>query len=64
MGEDAQSQMFFVVGFNFYGKKNWAKQRKWMNIAWEMVHNRVTTNVLNRMKNLSEWRIDNIQKNK
>jgi hypothetical protein len=34
-----------------------------MNKIWEYIHNRVTANVLNRMKQLVEWRSDTIQKN-
>ena len=63
MGEVAQSQLIFAVGFNFYGKEDWQKNRKWVNKIWESVHNRVTANVLNRVKQLSEWRIETIQNN-
>lgn len=61
LGEINQSQLFFVVGFNFYGKKNWQEKRKLVNNIWEGAHNRVTSNVLNRIKQLSEWRFDTIQ---
>jgi hypothetical protein len=64
MGEVAQSQLIFAVGFNFYGKEDWQSRRKLVNKIWESVHNRVTANVLNRIKQLGEWRIDAIQKNK
>jgi hypothetical protein len=64
MGEVAQSQLIFAVGFNFYGKEEWQKHRKWVNKIWESIHNRVTANVLNRIKQLSEWRIDKIQHNR
>jgi len=63
MGEVAQSQLIFVVGFNFYGKEDWQKRRKLVNILWELVHNRVTANVLNRVKQLGEWRMEAIQNN-
>jgi len=63
MGEVAQSQLIFAVGFNFYGKEDWQSHRKWVNKIWEGIHNRVTSNVLNRVKQLGEWRIDTIQKN-
>ena len=63
MGEVAQSQLIFAVGFNFYGNEEWQKHRKWVNIIWERIHNRVTANVLNRIKQLGEWRIDTMQKN-
>ncbi len=62
MGEVAQSQLIFAVSFNFYGKEDWQRRRKLVNKIWESVHNRVTTNVLNRIKQLCEWRIDSIQK--
>jgi len=63
MGEVAQSQLIFAVGFNFYGKEDWQRRRKLVNKIWESVHNRVTANVLNRVKQLGEWRIDSIQNN-
>ena len=63
MGEKAQSQLIFAVGFNFYGKEDWQKRRKFINMLWELVHNRVTSNVLNRVKQLGEWRMENIQNN-
>ncbi len=63
MGEVAQSQLIFAVGFNFYGKEDLQKSRKLVNIIWESFHNRVTSNVLNRVKQLCEWRIETIQKN-
>ena len=61
LGETEQSQLFFVVGFNFYGNEKWQDHRKLINKIWETMHNRVTTNVLNRMKQLSEWRVDKLQ---
>lgn len=62
IGEKEQSQLLLTVGFNFYGKEDWQKHRKLINKIWEKCHNRVTANVLNRAKQLSEWRIDNFQK--
>jgi len=59
LGETEHSQLIFAVSFNFYGKEKNAN--KLVNIIWESVHNRVTSNVLNRIKQLSEWRIDKIQ---
>jgi len=61
MGEVAKSQLIFAVGFNFYGKVDWQRRRKLVNKIWEGMHNRVTANVLNRIKQLAEWRIDEIQ---
>ena len=63
MGEKTNSQLIFGVGFNFYGKENWQDKRRLVNKTWEVVHNRVTANVLNRIKLLSEWRVTNIKKN-
>ena len=63
MGEEDKSQLFLAVGFNFYGKKDWIKKKRLLNKIWEFVHDRVTANVLNRLKNLSEWQIENISKN-
>ena len=59
-GEKEQSQLFLMVGFNFYGKEKLSKN-KLINSVWEMIHDRVTSNVLNRLKQLSEWRFEKIQ---
>lgn len=59
LGEKTSSQLLFAVSFNFYGKEKQAN--KFVNKMWEMVHNRVTSNVLNRIKQLSEWRIEKIK---
>ena len=58
--EVEQTQLFFVVGFNFYGKKDWPKTR-FINKIWEKIHNRVTANILNRFKQLCEWRFEKVQ---
>ncbi len=58
--EKEPTQLFLMVGFNFYGKKHWST-RKGINRTWEMIHDRVTSNVLNRLKQLSEWRFAKIQ---
>ncbi|MHC4080101.1 MAG: hypothetical protein ACYS15_06675 [Planctomycetota bacterium] len=55
-GETEQTQIFLVVGFNFYGKKDWPETHI-INRVWELIHNRVTANVLNRLKQLCEARI-------
>ncbi len=55
--EKEQSQLFLIVGFNFYGKKNWPKI-KLINKIWESLHNRVTANILEKLKQLSEWRFE------
>ena len=49
-----------MVGFNFYGKKRWSNKRL-INRIWESVHDRVTSNVLFRIKQLSEWRFENFK---
>lgn len=64
LGETSKSQLIFGVGFNFFGKQKWQEKRKFVSVIWERVHNRVTANVLNRIKQLSEWRIETIQENK
>ncbi len=58
--EKEQTQLFIMVGFNFYGKENLSKV-KILNKTWELIHDRVTSNVLNRLKQLSEWRFEKIQ---
>lgn len=63
MGEVEQCQLISATGFNFYGKEDWQKRRKLINKIWEYVHNRVTSNVLNRFKQLSEWRLEGIKEN-
>jgi hypothetical protein len=52
-GEVEQTQLFSGVGFNFYGEMNWGGPRI-VNWVWERIHNRVTGNVLNRIKERSE----------
>ncbi len=64
MGETAKSQLIFGVGFNFFGKQKWQENRKLISRLREWVHNRVTANVLNRIKQLSEWRLEMIEGNK
>lgn len=60
MGETEQAQLYFTVGFNFYGKE-YKPNRTLINRIWEAIHNRVTANVLNRLKQLCEWRIEKIE---
>jgi hypothetical protein len=52
-GEVEQTQVFFVVGFNFYGKEDWPDTHV-INRVWEKVHNRVTANIMNKFKELCE----------
>lgn len=47
--EKGKAQLFSIVAFNFYGKKNWF-YTKIINPIWKKIHNRVTGNVLNRIK--------------
>lgn len=61
--EVEQTQLFFAVGFNFYGKES-GKRITIINKVWEKVHNRVTANVMNRFKQLCEWRFEKIQSGK
>lgn len=60
MGEVLPSQLFFIVGFNFFGRNNFDPMRL-IHKVWQGVHNRVTTHVLNRMKQLGEWRLEHIR---
>jgi hypothetical protein len=50
-GETGGAQLFFAVSFNFYGKLRWPR---FAARAWETIHNRVTSNILNRFKLLCE----------
>jgi hypothetical protein len=59
-GEIEKSQLFFAVGFNFYGKESRSRIGI-VNKVWEQIHNRVTRNILNRFKQLCEWRFQKIQ---
>ncbi|MGA9270536.1 MAG: hypothetical protein WBV45_07945 [Lutimonas sp.] len=63
LGETSTSQLVFGVGFNFFGNRKWQEKRKLVGRFWESVHNRVTANVLNRLKQLTEWRLESIQGN-
>ncbi len=51
--EKEQAQLFSMVAFNFYGKKQWFYSH-FINGIWEKIHNRVTANILNRIKNIFE----------
>lgn len=59
-GEKEDTQLFLVVSFDFYGKKEWASNRL-VSKAWQYAHNRVTSNIMNRFKRLCEWRFQKIQ---
>lgn len=60
-GERAMSQLFFVVGFDFYGRKDWARARP-LRRLWEIVHDRVTANVLNRFKRICEASFETLRR--
>ena len=47
--EKELTQLFSIVAFNFYGKKQWFFTH-FINGIWERVHNRATSNILNRIK--------------
>jgi hypothetical protein len=57
--EQARTQVFFAVSFNFYGKTDWPRANP-VNIVWEAIHNRATANIMNRFKQLCEWRFQRI----
>lgn len=54
--ESEPSQVFMMVGFNFYGLRWWPGVRLAAPV-WEAFHNRVTANVLNRFKDHCESRL-------
>lgn len=57
LGETEQSQVFFVVSFDFWGRKG-SRLVRLVRPIWEWVHNRVTAHVLNRFKALCEARFE------
>ncbi len=59
-GEREATQVFIGVGFDFYGQESWPLFHP-VNRIWEFVHNRVTSNVLCRFKQLCEWRFERMQ---
>ena len=56
-GETAMTQVFLGVSFDFWGKKRLTLFRL-VHRIWEIIHNRVTANVLHRFKQLCEWRFE------
>jgi hypothetical protein len=60
IGERENTQFFVAVGFDFYGKRDWSHQNL-IHRSWAAIHNRVTANVLNRFKQLCEWRFQRLQ---
>ena len=60
LGETEMTQLFLMVGFDFYGKKSiWGGGL--VKTGWEAVHNRVTANIMNRFKQLCEWRFHRVE---
>ncbi len=57
--EKEQTQLFFIVAFNYYGTKNRFFTRV-MNLFWEKIHNRVTANILNMIKDSFEKQFQKI----
>jgi len=56
--ENEMSQLIFLTSFNFYGKQ-FLSGIKPLRKAWEFVHNRVTSHVACRFKQLVEWSFEN-----
>ena len=55
-GEKEMSQLFMMVSFNFYGKAG--TRINIFNRIWEKIHNRVSSNVVYRLKQLCEWKFE------
>lgn len=55
LGEREQSQVFFLVSFDFWGRKH-SRRVRLVRPVWERIHNRATGNILNRFKALCEAR--------
>lgn len=60
MGETLPAQLFSLVAFNFYGKQNFDRT-KVIHHFWEAIHNRVSANVLNRMKDMAEYNFNQMK---
>ncbi len=61
-GEAEPTQMFFAVGFNPFGRAFLGRIGP-ARSAWQFVHDRVTSNVLNRFKKLCEDSFRDLQRN-
>jgi hypothetical protein len=61
LGEKELSQLFLTVGFNFYGKEDRPSRLRIVDWVWQVIHNRVTSNVVTRIKQLAEWRLSVMQ---
>ncbi|MHC4940340.1 MAG: hypothetical protein ACYTHK_15455 [Planctomycetota bacterium] len=49
LGEVRESQFFFVVSFNFYGRRH-GRFARFLHRIWERIHNRATGNILGRLR--------------
>jgi hypothetical protein len=58
--EDEISQLFMLVNFNFYGKKR--KRLNILNCSLEAIHNRATSNIMIRFKQLCEWKFEEFER--
>ena len=56
--EPETSQLFFMVAFNFFGKQNWINSRL-INPVWELIHDRATANIMNRIRKICEYKFYN-----
>jgi hypothetical protein len=56
MNEMGPTQLFLAVGFNVYGHRRLARTgpARLVTAFWEMLHNRVTSHVLVRLRDLCE----------
>jgi hypothetical protein len=61
LDETETTQVLFAVSFDFYGKKDWSRANP-VNKVWEVIHNRATANILNRLKRFCEWRFQRISR--
>jgi hypothetical protein len=57
--EKETTQLFFMVAFDFFGLKK-SRRTKFIKSIWEKIHNRVTANVMNRIKLICEIKFDSI----
>lgn len=58
-GEKEMSQLFFMVGFDFFGSSSLSNIR-FIRKLWAFFHNRVTSNVAYRFKQLCEYRFNEL----
>jgi hypothetical protein len=57
--EKEMTQLFFTTAFDFFGLKQ-NRYIKFIKSFWEKIHNRVTANVLHRIKLICETKFDSI----